>query len=157
MPDTRSVAVTFTLDSSDATPPYEIGTLTGLITYDDSSTLPFRGWVVEDVGTPDPNGATFSLNVVDSNYANGATTIDNWALAFIPRPGTSQNSPFGNNVNMITGNGFATNQLGNFGLNLNNAKIKNAGSWDWALMIQVQLPDGTIKCFASDPQMDVDS
>jgi hypothetical protein len=44
---------------------------------------------------------------------------------------------------------------GVFTLNTGNVKIKNAGDWDYALMIQMTLPDGSIKCFSSDPEMEV--
>jgi hypothetical protein len=82
--------------------------------------------------------------------------VANWALTFIPRGATSQQSPFGNNQNTISGNG-ATRSDGLFTLNTGNVKIKNTGDWDWALMVQMVLPNGSVECFCSDPEMEVGS
>jgi hypothetical protein len=46
---------------------------------------------------------------------------------------------------------------GRFTLDLGNVKIKNSGDWDWGLMVQMVLPGGAIKCFSSDPEMEVGS
>jgi hypothetical protein len=154
MPNTTAVAVTMTLDSSATAAPFLISNCSGVITYADGSTGQWGGWAAEDLGTPEPNGATFTLNVVDTSYPLNLTSVQNWALTFIPRGSTSQDSPFGNNVNTITGMG-AANTNGNFALDLGGAKIKNAGDWDWALMVQMQLSSGEIRCFASDPEMEV--
>jgi hypothetical protein len=155
MANTVSVAVTFTLDSSAANAPYNITNCTGVITFDDGTQRPWSGWVAEEIGQPEPNGATFTINVVDSSYAVNQTSIQNWALTFLPRGETPQASPFGNNANTVTGNS-GTNQIGNFGLDLSGLKIKNAGDWDWSLMVQIGFQSGDIHCFASDPEMDVD-
>ena len=154
---TISIAVTFTLDSSAGAPPFNVSSCSGQITYDSGPPQPFSGWNAVDVGTPDPNGAVFSLNVIDANYPSGQTSVANWALTFIPRPGTSQASPFGNNQNTVAGTGSAAAINGNFSLPLGTVRVKNAGDWDWALMIQISFPNSTIKCFASDPEMDVDA
>jgi hypothetical protein len=158
MPQTISLTVKFTLYSSATTPPYEVAGCEGTIYYDNSTNLPFLGWVAEDIGTPEPNGATFTLKVADSSYASGSneTSVANWALTFIPRGTTTVQSPFGNNQNTISGSG-ATNDDGVLTLDLGNETIKNAGDFDWSLMIQMVLP-GTptvIKCFSSDPEMEV--
>jgi hypothetical protein len=155
---TVSVSVTFTLYSSAGAPPYEVAGCQGLISYNDNTPAQaFNGWNAEDIGTPEPNGATFTLNVADASYSSSSnvTGVANWALTFIPRGGTNQQSPFSNNENTIAGNG-ATNNNGVFTLNLgSNTRINNVGNWDWALMIQMVLPDGTIECFSSDPEMEV--
>ena len=153
---TTAVTVTFTLYSSAASPPYKIAGLEGTISYNDGSDVDFTGWNPEDIGTPEPNGATFTLMVADSSYSTGnnETGVANWAVTFIPRAPTTAQSPFGNNQNTISGSG-ATNNVGVFTLNLGNETIKNSGDWDWSLMIQMTLPDGTIKCFSSDPEMEV--
>jgi hypothetical protein len=155
---TTDVAVTFTLYSSSPNPPYNVAGCDGKVTFADGTRTDFPGWNAMAVGTPQANGATFELYVADSSYSSGSnvTGVANWALTFIPRAGTSQQSPFGNNQNTISGSG-ATNNNGVFALNLGNAKIKNAGNWDWSLMIQMTLPGGTVKCFASDPEMEVGS
>ena len=154
---TLAVSVKFTLYSSNSPAPYDISECEGTISYSDGSTVPFSGWVAENIGTPDPNGATFSIVVADSSYSsfNNVTSVANWAITFIPR-GTSNTaqSPFANNQNTISGSG-ATNSNGQFTLNLGNVSIKNGGDWDWSLMVQMVLPSGTVKCFASDPEMEV--
>ena len=151
-----AVSVTFTLDSSDAGPRYEIADCDGVISYDGSPDQRFDGWNAEDIGTPEPNGANFTLMVTDSSYDLGNQTgIANWALTFIPRGSTTELSPFGNNLNTISGSG-GSNSNGTFTLDTGNVKIKNAGDWDWGLMVQMTMPDGiTIKCFSSDPEMEV--
>ena len=157
MPDTTAVAITLTLDSSSGGPPYNFlnpGGCAGVITYDDRTTSAFSGWTAEGVGTPAPGGAAFSLTVVDSSYAVNQTGIANWALTFIPRPGTSQASPFLNNENTIVGSG-ASGQNGTFSLDSGNVQIKNAGTWDWTLVVQITFGNGQLHCFASDPEMDV--
>src|SRR5215831_10955538 len=110
MPNTTALTVTFTLYSSDPNPPYDVSGCAGTITYSDGSDAQFNGWNAVDLGTPQPNGANFTLMVADSSYASGTnqTGVANWALTFIPRSGTSQQSPFGNNMNTIAGSG-ATN------------------------------------------------
>ncbi len=161
MADTVAVAVTFTLNSTAIanTPPYNITGCSGLVTYSDNTSAPINGWDAEAIGTPQPNGASFSLNVNDAGYSStNQTSIGNWALTCIPRSPTTQASPFTSNSNTITGNG-ATGSNGNFSLNFSNPvpKIKNAGDWDWSLMVQINLPGGVIHCYGSDPEMDVSS
>jgi hypothetical protein len=144
------------LYSSAANPPYDVAGCEGTISYNDGTVVPFSGWVSEDIGTPEPNGADFTVIVADSSYSSGSneTGVANWAVTFIPRGSTTSQSPIGNNQSTVSGTG-ATNNVGVFTLNLRNATIKNAGDWDWSLMIQMTLPDGTIKCFSSDPEMEV--
>jgi hypothetical protein len=156
MPTTTSVTVTFTLYTSDPNPPYDMSGCAGTITYSDAPNSSFNGWNAMSIGTPQASGAAFTLQIADASYSSGnnQTGIANWALTFIPRSGTSQQSPFGNNQNTIAGSG-ATNNNGVFTLNLGNVKIKNAGNWDWCLVAQMTLPDGSVKCFASDPEMEV--
>jgi hypothetical protein len=157
---TIAVSVTFTLYSSTPNPPYDVAGCQGTISYNNNAPAgTFNGWNAVNMGTPQPSGAAFTLMVADSSYSSSSnvTGVANWALTFIPRAGTSQQSPFGNNQNTITGSG-ATNNNGVFTLNLGNAKIKNAGDWDWSLMIQMTMPGGTVvKCFSSDPEMEVGS
>ncbi len=57
-------------------------------------------------------------------------------------------------MNTITGSG-GTGSGGTWTLNTGNNMIRNAGSWDWSLMVQMNIPGGAIHCFASDPEMDV--
>ena len=159
---TTGVSVMFTLSSTDSTPPFEIKQLQGTITYNNNQpSKDFEGWSVEDIGTPQPNGATFTLKVKDAAWSASLnpTTIENWALTFIPRGDTTAQSPFGNSQNTISGNGGDnTNNDGIFTLSLGNQTIKINGDWDWALMVQIALPnDGPLKCFASDPEMEVDT
>ena len=97
IPNTSGVTVVFGLDSCDAAPPYEITTCTTTVNADGGGSETFQGWGGVNFGTPDANGATFAVNVVDANYANDATTVANWALTCIPRTGTTWDSPFSNN------------------------------------------------------------
>lgn len=156
MPNTTAVSVIITLNTiTDATPPYNVLSLAGTVFYDNSTSSNFSTWTAENVGTPQPSGAAFQLNVTDSGYSSSNQTgIGNWALTFIPRSPTTQQSPFGNNQNTISGSG-ATGSNGTWTLDIGNNKIKNAGSWDWTLVVQMTLPGGAIHCFASDPEMDV--
>ena len=159
---TTGFTVTFTLYSSAAQAPYEVAGCAGTISYNDSTATTFNSWNAQDIGTPEPNGATFTLMVADSSYSslNNITGVANWALTFIPRGATTQQSPFGNNQNTIAGTGVLVNNNGVFTL-LNaqsNIKIKNAGDWDWELMIQMVVPIAgvsVVKCFSSDPEMEV--
>jgi hypothetical protein len=162
---TTGVSVTFTLYSSAAQPPYEVAGCAGTIAYNNNApAVSFNSWNAQDIGTPQPNGADFTLMVADSSYSsfNNVTGVANWALTFIPRGATTQQSPFGNNQNTITGTGVLVNNNGVFTLlnSTSNVKIKNAGDWDWGLMIQMVVPNGAasvVKCFSSDPEMQVDS
>ena len=155
---TLQVAVTFTLDSSIASPPYLIGNCSGLITYNDSTPpKPWGGWNAVDIGTPVSSGAALTVNVIDSNYPVNQTVVKNWALTFLPRGTTNDVSPFGTNQNTVAGAGGTVVIPGNTSLALSNVKIKNAGDWDWSLMVQMQMSDTEIHCFASDPEMDVDA
>lgn len=159
-PNTTAVSITFTLNSTALanTPPYEITGCTGLVSYSDNSSAPFNGWNALGIGTPQANGATFSLTVVDTGYSSSNQTgIANWALTFIPRgaQNSSNQSPFGNNQNTFTGSGASSPNGGTFTLAIGSHKIKNAGNWDWMLMIQVVLPNHQINCYASDPEMEV--
>ena len=105
MPLTTAVSVKFTLYSTTVSPPYEVAGCEGVISYDDGTSQSFNGWNAEDIGTPQPNGASFSLVVADSSYSSG------------------------------------NNQTG----------IAN-----WALIVQMTMADGvTVKCFSSDPEMEV--
>jgi len=155
---TTAVAVTFTLNTAtNATPPYEVGSILGTVSYNDKGNSTFNTWTTEKVGTPQPAGADFSISVTDQGWSSGNQTgIANWALTFIPRGATNGSSPFGNNQNTITGNG-ASGSNDTFTLNFTggNPKIKNPGSWDWSLMVQMTLPGGQIHCFSSDPEMEV--
>jgi len=156
--NTTGVSVTFTLYSANTTAPYNIAGCQGSISYSDGTTQPFSGWVAENIGTPQPNGATFSIVVADSSYSsvNNVTNVANWAITFIPRgSSTTTKSPCANNESTISGSG-ATNSNGQFSLDLSRNPIKNAGDWDWSLMIQMVMSDGsTLKCFSSDPEMEV--
>jgi hypothetical protein len=153
---TTAISVKFTLYSSAAPAPYNVAGCEGTIYYNDNTDVELEGWVAEVIGTPEPNGATFTLEVADSDYASGSnvTGVANWAVTFVPRGTTTAQSPFGNNVNTITGSG-ASNDNGVFTLDFGSQTIKNSGDWDWSLMIQMTLPSGTVKCFSSDPEMEV--
>src|SRR5215207_4543650 len=117
MPDTISVAVTMTLNSAASAPPYNVDTCSIAITYDDGTDAVLNGWNQADLGTPDNNGATFSLTVKDSN-PQAATAIQSWALTSIPRLPTTAASPFGNNANSVAGSAPPSNGTGTFALNL---------------------------------------
>lgn len=156
---TTAVSVTCTLYSGTGqAPPFEMADVSGTISYNNNAPgATFDGWDAEAIGTPVAAGATFTLAVQDYSYSStNQTRVANWALTFIPRGTTSQQSPFGNNQNTIAGQG-ATNNNGTFTLNTGNVKIKNAGDWDWVLMVQMVLPNGTVLCFCSDPEMEVGS
>ena len=156
MANTTGVVVTMTLNSASAAPPYNVDSCNIAVTYADGSSAQFPGWNGVDLGTPQSSGATFAVNVQDSN-AQPMTGIQSWALTSIPRAPTTDASPFGTNENTIAGSAPPQNGTGVFALNLSNPKIKNAGTWDWTLMAQVVCADGTVKCFASDPEMKVDA
>lgn len=155
---TVQVAVTFTLDSSIGSPPFNIAGCSGIVSYNDSTPAkPWGGWNAVDIGIPVSGGAAFTVNVVDSSYAVNQTVVKNWALTFLPRGATSDTSPFSSNQNTVAGSGGTTVLPGNTSLDLSSVKIKNAGDWDWTLMVQMQMSDTEIHCFASDPEMDVDA
>lgn len=160
MPDdtnyTTGVSVLFTLNSTHPSAPFNMTNCSGSISYSQATASDFQGWVAEDLGTPDPNGATFTLKVQDLDYLlqNSQTGVAFWAVTFIPRTGTTWNSPFSNNQNTISGNGGTNDGTGVFTLNTSTVAIKNTGTWDWSLMIQMTLPS-VVKCFASDPEMEV--
>lgn len=160
MAKTTSVAITVTLNSTSSGPPYDMNDCQCVISQDDGTSSTLTGWGQVKIPVPVNNGAQFSLAVRDSgfNSATNPSSIVGWALTFLPRPGTSQASPFGNNVNTLTGG--AVSGTGNlFPLNVGNSKIKQSGGWDWVLMAQVNTgPAGqqAIKCFASDPEMEVE-
>jgi len=153
---TTNIAITFTLHSNDNPAPYSMKDCLGTISYSQAAALTFRGWIAEDLGTPDPNGATFTLKVQDLDYVlqNSATGVANWAVTFIPRTGTDWDSPFSNNQNTVSGSGGTNDGTGIFTLDVSSVSIKQPGNWDWSLMIQMTLP-GVVKCFASDPEMEV--
>ena len=157
---TSGVFVQFTLSSSSATAPFNMTDCQGQVNYSDGSNQPFYNWAAAVLGSVDSNGATLAITVVDASYvaSSNVTSVANWAITFIPRGAnaTSQ-SPVGNNQSTILGSG-ATDPANNgrFVLPVTNVKIKNTGNFDWMLMIQMVLSDGsTIKCFASDPEMEV--
>jgi hypothetical protein len=159
---TSGVFVQFTLSTSTASAPFNMTGCQGQVNYSDGSYTPFYNWAAAVLGTLDPNGADLAITVVDSSYSasSNVTSVANWAITFIPRGAnaTSQ-SPVGNNQSTITGSS-ATDPANNgqFVLPLTNVKIKNSGDFDWMLMIQMVMSDGdTIKCFASDPEMEVGS
>lgn len=168
---TTAVSVTFSLNSlTDPGPPYEISGCTGTITNQPPPPTPFTGFGKMGIGTPQSNGATFSVSVTDLSYnaTSRATSIGNWALTFIPCQGTTQPSPFGNNANsaLIAGSGGTVNGQ-TFTLPIpSSVKIQQLGNnvtaagWDWGLMVQIIIPTtnptGTVvHCYASDPEMDV--
>jgi hypothetical protein len=155
---TTAVSVTFEVHSLDNPAPYEVKKVSGTVDHSQTGQTTFTGWNALDIGTPEPNGATFTLMVADKDYStSNATTVANWAVTFIPRGATNGQSPFGNNVNTIAGSSASNNGTGTFTLPINNVTIKSAGDWDWALMIQMVLPGSLIKCFSSDPEMEVDT
>ena len=159
MPLTTAVSVTFTLYSTDGTLPYEIKGCDCTVSFDEGQPQTFNNWTAEAVGTPQPSGANFTIKVADAAYSSGSyeTTVANWALTFIPRGDDNDTqSPFSNNESTIVGSGALSNDPpGVFTLDTTSEKIKNEGDWDYSLMIQMNLPDGSIKCFSSDPEMEV--
>ena len=92
---TTAVTVQFQLHSSASPAPYNMTDCAGTIYYNDNNQLDFDGWVAEDIGTPEPNGATFTLQVDDLDYvaAGNVTGVANWAVTFIPRGTTTAQSP----------------------------------------------------------------
>jgi hypothetical protein len=155
-PDTQSVAVQLSLKSSQNTPPFNITECQSTITDVGGKSSHYSGWNPQDVGKPQTGGADFTLTVQDLDYASNKTTIANWVLTCLRRGATKEASPFSANDSSIAGNGGTLMSAGIFTLDLKNAKIKNAGSWDWSLLVQIVMPDQTtVKCFVSDPEMDV--
>ena len=156
---TTALSVTLQINSTTASPaPLNMTGCSGTVTTQ-SGNVDFQGFVTESLGTPDPNGANFTLMVTDLDYGaqNNATGIANWAVTFLPRKGNLA-SPIGNNQTTIVGSGFTNNSNGTFTLFTGNTyAIKNTGDWDWSLMIQITLPNNVVKCFASDPEMEVGS
>jgi hypothetical protein len=159
---TTAVAVTLTLNSSDTqrTPPYNVTQIACAVTTQTGNQPPatntIYGWTLENIPPPQPQGAAFTLSVVDSSFSTNATAIVNWALTFIPRPGTTVASPFDNNKNTIVGSGSQAGQGGNGTFVLESNTIKNQGTFDWIFMVQIQI-GSNIFTFASDPEMEVGS
>jgi hypothetical protein len=154
---TAAVIVKFTLNSASPSP-FFINKVAGEIEFSDGSSRLFSGFDPLDVGAPQSGGAAFYVLVHDENSTGPATGVENWAVTFLPRSGTSDPSPV-SPQNDIVGNG-ASSVMGDFVLGLPpSVKIKprkTAGSWDWSLMVQMVLPGGDTHCFVSDPEMDVD-
>ena len=129
----------------------------GVIAYSSGPDANFTGWNDESIGTPIASGAAFYLSIEDTawNSTTNNTQVAGWSLTFLPRPGNSLASPFGNNQNTITG-GANAGVNGSFPLvnGTPNEKIKNGGNWDWVFMVQMSV-GGVIHCFASDPEMEV--
>ncbi len=153
---TTAVNVCFNLTSLASGPPYEVAGCQGSIVYNDNTPVShFLGFNTESIGTPQPSGATFKLQVYDADFANNRTSVASWALTCIPRGSTQAQSPFGNNQNTISGTGATGDGNGTFTLDVGNVRIQNSGDWDYALLIQMVMPDSSIKCFSSDPEMEV--
>src|SRR5262245_50168343 len=155
-PDTSSVAVQLTLSSLHRSSPFNITDCKSIITDVNGQQTTYKGWDPQDVGKPQHGGADFTLTVHDDDYsANNPTMVGRWVLTCLRRGATRDASPFSANAPSIAGEG-ADVANGVFTLDLNQAKIKNAGSWDWSLLIQMVMPNDTAtKCFVSDPEMDV--
>jgi hypothetical protein len=163
---TNVVSITVSLNSSTAAAaPYYASSCTGTVTFTGNPPPPpesFDNWATEDIGTPPTGGASLNLTVVDQGYSSNATSVAGWTLAFLPRAATTQSSPLTSN-NMS--GGTVTSSTGEFPLisstsNGNNV-IRAHGSsqqeWDWSLMVQMKMPDGSIKSFVSDPEMQMDN
>ena len=161
---TNLVTFTVQVSSNQANPPFVASNCSASVNFSDGSSQNFGSWAAEDIGTPPQAGANLALDVVDTAWtSDNQTQIVGWALNFLPRPGTNQNSPISSN---LMSGGAATSDNGTFHLILSTANgsgiIKNSGNttkdWDWSLMVQMQLSDGqTIKCFVSDPEMQMDN
>jgi hypothetical protein len=157
---TTQVDVTFRLLSNLSGPPFNIADCSGVIYLDDGSQRTWSGWTRETLGNPQASGAVFNIFVQDTAASPvGAAAVLNWVLTFMKRPGTRDASPFATNENTVTGSG-ATG-AGGKGLLLDidhNVKVKNSGTWDWGLLLQIETTpndSASIKCFASDPEMEV--
>jgi len=154
--DTASVTVQLSLKSTLNTPPFNITDCQSTITDENGHKSTYSGWNPQDVGKPKADGADFTLTVQDLDYSStNETTLANWVLTCLRRGDTDKFSPFSANDSSIAGKGGTLTSPGIFKLDLKNAKIKNAGSWDWSLLVQIVMPDKTVKCFVSDPEMDV--
>ena len=157
----NSVTVTFTLDTTKPVPvkpPYIISDVSSTVVYSDGTRLTYPGWGTQIVNKPKPGGADFTVIVIDQGYGSAnKTDVANWAMTFLPRYPTTDDSPFGNNKNSVAGQGTSAASKGTFTLDFSNAapKLKDTGTWDWALMVQMVLPNGEVHCFDSDPEMDV--
>lgn len=157
--DTKSVVIKFILDSS-SDGPYAMSGCEGTIYHVSDPPTTFDGWETEKIGTPISGGAQFALLIEDTQYDSARpTSVANWVVTFVPRGDVNSvpGSPF-SGKGSISGTGAAM-FLDDFLLDLKNAKIQKRASkysWDWTVAVQIVLPDGTTKCFVSDPQMDVD-
>jgi len=161
---TSVVTFTIQVSSNQANPPFVAGNCTATVVFADGSSQQYASWAAEDIGTPPSNGAALALNVIDTAWsASNQTQVAGWALNFLPRPGTNQNSPISSN---LMSGGSANSSNGTFPLILSTANgngiIKSSGNstkdWDWSLMVQMVMADGqTIKCFVSDPEMQMDN
>lgn len=160
-PTTTAIDITFDLNTTSNVPPFNVSGCTADITTDGVS-IPTPGWGQEHIRKLAANGAEFSVKVRDGASAP-ATGIGYWALTYIRRTDASDASPFANNKSIIQGRGGVLAD-GCFTLDLaegqgngRSIKIKNAGDWDWSLMVQMICPGSVIKCFGSDPEMKVDA
>jgi len=154
-PDTQSVAVQLSLRSLQPKPPFNITECESTITDVNGGKSHYSGWNPQDVGKPQGGGADFTLAVQDLDYGSNETSLAYWVLTCLPRGDTKDASPFSANDSSIAGKGGTLTSAGIFTLDLKKAKIKNAGSWDWSLLVQIVMPNETLKCFVSDPEMDV--
>ena len=164
-PQTTAVAITLTLKSLDTenAPPFNVTNISCVVTTQTGNDPPtpqppITGWTLENIPPPQPQGAAFTLSVVDQDYdsTSNATSVANWAMTFLPRPGTTDASPFDNNQNTVVGDGSQAGQGGGGTFVLMSNTIKNSGTFDWIFMIQMVV-GSEVYAFASDPEMEVGS
>jgi hypothetical protein len=155
---TTSVTAYLTFDSSQSTPPFAFTGSVATIIDASGGLKSTSNWAQEKIDNPDATkGASFTINLTDANGSTLYSDIKNWVVTFVPRSPTTDASPFGPNTSLSGSGAALVNGLIN--LDFGKARIKHVpagtAAWDWSLLVQVNV-GGTIRCYASDPEMDVD-
>ena len=96
---TSVVTFTVQVSSNQANPPFVATNCSASVTFADGSSQNYGSWAASDIGTPPQSGAALALDVVDTAWTtSNRTQVVGWALNFLPRPETNQNSPISNNL-----------------------------------------------------------
>ena len=156
---TSVVTFTVQVSSNQADPPFVASNCSASVTFADGSSQNYGSWAASDIGTPPQSGAALALDVVDTAWTtSNQTQVVGWALDFLPGPGRTEQSDQ-QQPDVWRSRHFKQRDVHLILSTANGSGIlKNSGNstkdWDWSLMVQMQLSDGqTIKCFVSDPEM----